>query len=110
MSALPNHVSKEKFGANAELRNVQQEKLIGRGGSSCRFDRLQKIISGGMQHRCVTFVLLQLSHSYISPNQACLLYMFRFKLAPQSPDVLRLILHVFGANESVGQIAQIHNT
>ena len=110
MSALPNYVSKEKFGANAELRNVLQEKWIGRGGSNCRFDRLQKIIWGGMQHRCVTFVLLQLSHSYISPNQACLPHMFRFKLAPQNPDVLRSTLHIFGANSSMGQIAQIHNT
>ena len=36
---MPNYGSKEKFGARAELRNILQENLIGRGGSSCRFDR-----------------------------------------------------------------------
>ena len=33
--ALPNNRSMEKFGARAELRNIVQEKLRGRGGSSC---------------------------------------------------------------------------
>ena len=37
MCALPNYGSREKFGARAELRNVLQEKLRSRGGSSCRF-------------------------------------------------------------------------
>ena len=32
----------ENFGARAALRNFLQEKLRGRGGFSCRFDRLQK--------------------------------------------------------------------
>ena len=36
--ALPNYGSQEKFGT--ELRNVLQEILRGRGGSSCRFDCL----------------------------------------------------------------------
>ena len=40
--ALPNYNSKGKFGAKAELRNILQEKLRGKGGSSCRFDCLQK--------------------------------------------------------------------
>ena len=39
ISALPDYGSKGKFGARAELRNILQEKLRGRGGSSCRFDR-----------------------------------------------------------------------
>ena len=41
-SALPNNGLMEKFGAEAELRNMLQEKLRGKGGSSCRFDCLQK--------------------------------------------------------------------
>ena len=36
---MPNYGSKEKFGARAELWSVVQEKLRGRGGSSCRFGR-----------------------------------------------------------------------
>ena len=39
ISALLNHGSKEKFGARSELRNVLREKMRGKGGSSCRFDR-----------------------------------------------------------------------
>ena len=39
ISALPNFGSKGKFGARAELRNFLQEKLRGRGGSSCRLER-----------------------------------------------------------------------
>ena len=56
ISALPNDGSKEKFGARAELRNVLQEKLRGRGGSSCRFDRksAKKFFLWAMHHRCVT--------------------------------------------------------
>ena len=54
---MPNYGSKEKFGARADLRNVLQEKLRGRGGSSCRFDRLQKTnLSNNLwtvQHRWV---------------------------------------------------------
>ena len=42
---------KKKIGARAELRNVLQEKLRGRGGSSCRFDRLQKNYLWATQHR-----------------------------------------------------------
>ena len=39
ISALPNNGSKKKLGAKEQLRNILQEKLRGRGGSSCRFDR-----------------------------------------------------------------------
>ena len=46
ISALPKNGSKEKFGARAELRNILQEHLIGRGGSSCRFDCLQQFLVG----------------------------------------------------------------
>ena len=49
--ALPNYSSKEKFGARAEIRNVLQEKLTGRGGSSCRFDRFRFFSLWAMQHR-----------------------------------------------------------
>ena len=38
ISALPKYGSKGKFGARAELRNILQEKMRGRGGSSCRLD------------------------------------------------------------------------
>ena len=47
ISALPNFGSKEKSGARAELRDIPTEKLGGRGGSSCRFDCLQKFYSVG---------------------------------------------------------------
>ena len=47
MPSLPNYGSRGKFGARAELRNMLQEKLIGRGGSSCRFDCVQNIFSVG---------------------------------------------------------------
>ena len=39
ISALPTNGSMEKFRARAQLRNILQEKVRGRGGSSCRFDR-----------------------------------------------------------------------
>ena len=39
ISALPNNGLLVKFGARAELRNILQAKLRGRGGFSCRFDR-----------------------------------------------------------------------
>ena len=47
MPALPNYGWKEKFAARAELRHVLQEKLRGRGGSSCRSDCVW-----AMQDRC----------------------------------------------------------
>ena len=40
----------EKFGARAEWRDVLQEKMRGRGGSSCRFERIYFIFCG----RCNT--------------------------------------------------------
>ena len=39
ISALSNYGSDGKLGARAESRNILQEKLRGRGGSSCPFDR-----------------------------------------------------------------------
>ena len=55
ISPLPNNGSMENFGA--KLRNVLQEKLRGRGGSSCRFDRKigkkKKKFSCGQCNRCI---------------------------------------------------------
>ena len=36
---VPNNGFMEEFGARAELRNILEEKIRGRGGSSGRFDR-----------------------------------------------------------------------
>ena len=38
-SALPNYGSKGKFRGKSRITEYVQEKLRGRGGSSCRFDR-----------------------------------------------------------------------
>ena len=54
ISALPNFGSKENFTARAELRDVLQKKLRGRGGSSCRFNRTFGILLSlwAMRRRC----------------------------------------------------------
>ena len=43
---LPCQIMDKKFGARAELRNILQEKLRGTGGSSRRFESLQKKMLG----------------------------------------------------------------
>ena len=48
---LAKYGSKENFGTRAELRNVLQEKLRGRGGSSCRFITAYKKKLRAMQHK-----------------------------------------------------------
>ena len=51
ISALPKYGFMEKFGARAERRNILQEKLRGRGGSSCRFECFLKKM-WALQPRC----------------------------------------------------------
>ena len=73
ISALPNNGSKKKLGAKEQLRNILQEKLRGRGGSSCRFDRTfgkKNFFLWAIQHRCPSLRIILAKKRYSTPTGA----------------------------------------